>query len=312
MVQISIIVPVFNAEKYLHDCIDSILTQPFVNFELILINDGSTDKSGKICDEYAIKDSRVKVFHKGNGGVSSARNLGLDNAKGEWVTFVDSDDRLAENAFMCFRRTINADFIITSYTTGLNGILDTIYISQTDCLISGAEMMDFTVKYINTTTIKTPWAKFFSNRLLNKLRFDDEIICGEDFLFVLMYLKRVSSIYLVKDSTYIYSIPEFNFRDKYQQTIESSAYTLYRIFGAYKKLNITSPSFECNVFYDYKYLCKEDMYKNPSLWYNDKRVKTIFSSIKKHIGILPRINYVLMCNRIISRILINIWRYLKQ
>lgn len=92
MPNISVVVPVFNAEKYLSECIDSILSQTFTDFELLLINDGSKDNSGAICDEYAHKDYRVKVFHKENGGVSSARNLGLENAKGEWIAFVDSDD----------------------------------------------------------------------------------------------------------------------------------------------------------------------------------------------------------------------------
>lgn len=91
---ISIIVPVYNSEKTLNRCIDSILSQTFHDWELLLIDDGSTDCSGEICDEYAIKDKRVKVFHKGNGGVSSARNVGLNNAKGEWITFIDSDDEI--------------------------------------------------------------------------------------------------------------------------------------------------------------------------------------------------------------------------
>ena len=84
MPQISVIVPVYNTEKYLHRCIDSILSQTFTDFEVLLIDDGSTDSSGEICDEYAAKDSRVRVFHKENGGVSSERNMGLDNAYGEY------------------------------------------------------------------------------------------------------------------------------------------------------------------------------------------------------------------------------------
>ena len=89
---ISIIVPVYNSEQTLHRCIDSILGQTYRNFELLLINDGSKDRSGEICDEYARKDNRVKVFHKENGGVSSARNVELDNAIGERITIVDSND----------------------------------------------------------------------------------------------------------------------------------------------------------------------------------------------------------------------------
>lgn len=99
MPKISIIVPVYNTERYLSKCIDSILSQSFTDFELLLINDGSLDYSGAICDQYAANDSRVTVFHKENGGVSSARNLGLDNARGEWVTFVDSDDWIARTMY---------------------------------------------------------------------------------------------------------------------------------------------------------------------------------------------------------------------
>lgn len=95
---VSVIVPVYKVEKYLAECIESVLAQTFKDFELILVDDGSPDNSGKICDDYAARDSRIRVFHKENGGVSSARNLGLDKARGEWITFVDSDDKLFPNA----------------------------------------------------------------------------------------------------------------------------------------------------------------------------------------------------------------------
>ena len=90
--KISIIVPVYKAEKYLYRCVDSILAQTFSFFEVLLIDDGSPDNSGKICDEYALLDSRVRVFHKENGGVSSARQLGIDNVQGEYTIHVDPDD----------------------------------------------------------------------------------------------------------------------------------------------------------------------------------------------------------------------------
>ena len=96
MPQISVIVPVYNVEKYIHRCVDSILAQTFTDFELILVDDGSPDNCGIICDEYAEKDSRIHVIHKENGGLSSARNAGIDwafeNSNSEWITFIDSDD----------------------------------------------------------------------------------------------------------------------------------------------------------------------------------------------------------------------------
>ena len=90
--KISVIIPVYNTEKYLHRCIDSVLAQTYQDFELLLIDDGSKDSSGAICDEYAAKDTRVRVFHKENGGVSDTRNYGLDLAQGKYLMFLDSDD----------------------------------------------------------------------------------------------------------------------------------------------------------------------------------------------------------------------------
>ena len=109
---VSIIVPVYNAEKFLRRCIDSILAQTYTDFELLLIDDGSKDSSGSICDKYAAKDERIRVFHKENGGVSSARNLGLDHAQGEWVTFVDADDYIEENFLKSFEGNLDADLVV--------------------------------------------------------------------------------------------------------------------------------------------------------------------------------------------------------
>src|SRR4051812_47980519 len=90
--KISIIVPVYNVQSFIRECIESILGQSFVDFELILVNDGSSDQSGFICDEYSNTDKRIVVIHKENGGQSSARNMGIESAKGEFIGFVDSDD----------------------------------------------------------------------------------------------------------------------------------------------------------------------------------------------------------------------------
>lgn len=96
---ISVIIPVYNVEKYLVRCVDSILAQTYQNLEVILVNDGSKDGSGSICDEFAQKDSRVRVIHKANGGLSSARNAGMDAAKGEYISFIDSDDWIEEDSY---------------------------------------------------------------------------------------------------------------------------------------------------------------------------------------------------------------------
>ena len=115
--QISVIVPVYNAEKYLPRCIDSVLIQTFTEFELLLINDGSKDRSGQICNEYAEKDKRIRVFNKSNEGVCSARKLGFDKSYGEWIVFVDSDDELKKDALksmMELHKEKEFDLLVTS------------------------------------------------------------------------------------------------------------------------------------------------------------------------------------------------------
>ena len=96
---ISVIVPVYNVAEYLPECVDSICNQSYKNLEIILVDDGSTDNSGKICDEYAKKDLRIKVIHKENGGLSDARNTGIEIAQGEWISFVDSDDLISNHMY---------------------------------------------------------------------------------------------------------------------------------------------------------------------------------------------------------------------
>lgn len=114
MPRLSVIVPVYKVEPYIHQCIDSILNQTFNDFELILVDDGSPDKCGEICDEYAKQDSRIKVIHKENGGLSDARNFGIDVAKGDYITFVDSDDDIDKNMYqdmICFLEKNELDII---------------------------------------------------------------------------------------------------------------------------------------------------------------------------------------------------------
>lgn len=109
--KISVIVPVYNVEKYLRRCIDSILAQTFSDFELLLIDDGSKDRSGDICDEYALKDQRIKVFHNSNQGASAARNFGLSKAKGEYVSFIDSDDWMESTYYEDFLERMTSSMI---------------------------------------------------------------------------------------------------------------------------------------------------------------------------------------------------------
>ena len=206
--QVSIVVPVYNVEKYLPECIESILVQTFVNFELLLIDDGTPDQSGIICDEYAKKDSRIRVFHKQNGGVSSARNLGLREAKGEWVVFVDSDDWVESNYISSmFRYTCDFDFVLAGWHT----------FSHSNIQMSGVKFMD--ENYIGNEISKLfskhqiyrfggPISKMYKLSLIrqNCYSFNEKINYAEDLLFMLQYIQSVSSIKLIGDQSYFYRV----------------------------------------------------------------------------------------------------------
>lgn len=111
---ISIIVPVYNGDKYLSRCVDSILNQTFHDWELLLVDDGSTDKSGEICDEYATKDDRIRGLHKSNGGVSSARNYGIRHSCGKWLTFIDIDDYVQDSFLEILIKEANSVDMVVS------------------------------------------------------------------------------------------------------------------------------------------------------------------------------------------------------
>ncbi len=116
--KITVIVPVYNVENYLRQCLDSIMGQTYQNFECLLINDGSPDYSADICSEYVFKDSRFRYFEKENGGVSSARNLGIEHSKGEYITFIDSDDWVDSDYLEILYNALideNADISVSTY-----------------------------------------------------------------------------------------------------------------------------------------------------------------------------------------------------
>ena len=200
--KISVIVPVYNTEKYLHRCIDSILSQTFTDFELLLIDDGSKDSSGAICDEYAAKDNRVRVFHKENGGVSSARNLGLDNATGEWIAFVDADDWVESGYLYSMLCVPEADLIMSSFQ-----IVDNVEKLDNDVqskYYAKETIRFFIAKYIHNSALVAPWAKLFKKSLVGSLRFNTKLSLNEDTVFVFEYLSNIQSVYIVEYYGYNY------------------------------------------------------------------------------------------------------------
>lgn len=209
---VSIIIPVYKVEKYLTECIESVLKQTYSNIEILLIDDGSPDNSGKICDKYAEKDSRIKVVHKENGGVSSARNVGLEHAKGEYIAFVDSDDFVDESYIekMYINLQENksdlvfcgfADYLDEKVVLLRQQIPEMIQVNFHDKLFRNFIVRFFNSKiYINSST----WRILYKRLLIEDLRFNLDIKIGEDLIFLLQAICRAKKITSIDEHLYFY------------------------------------------------------------------------------------------------------------
>lgn len=191
---ISIIVPIYNSEKYLDKCIESILKQSKNDFEVLLINDGSFDKSAEICDYYACRDKRIKVFHNKNQGVSYSRNFGVSKAQGEFVTFVDSDDILYPEYLQHLLFSLNG-----SIDLAICGVNEEYRKnkwkkhSYKNLKYDLSESGDFYFENLQSIAFWGPWAKLFKTKVIKEhnLSFDINLSLGEDTKFLLDYLKHI-------------------------------------------------------------------------------------------------------------------------
>lgn len=207
MPKISVIVPVYNVEPYLRQCVDSILNQTFTDFELLLVDDGSTDRSGAICDEYTNLDARVKVFHTTNRGVSAARNLGIDKASAEWITFIDSDDWVENNYLsVFFKNPLSQHCIVFQRILLENEKLkkSVSWYNYKDILLKYPfvpELVYYKILHNGFVTAK------LYNRIViqcNNIRFHEKISMHEDLLFVWTYLCYIKEIQLYSSVSYHY------------------------------------------------------------------------------------------------------------
>lgn len=178
MAEISVIVPIYNVEKYLRKCIESILGQTFHNIEIILVDDGSTDKSGRICDEYADKDARVVVIHKANGGPSDARNQGIQRSSGEYITYIDSDDYIDRRYLEILYRVIQekgADLVLCNNTSVMGEDIPEIKKFDYQKIVSDAVILSKAEAYdlmlLDRETSITAWGKLYHRRLFQSVRY---------------------------------------------------------------------------------------------------------------------------------------------
>ena len=204
MEKISIIIPVYNVQKYLPQCLDSIVCQSYTNWEAILVDDGSTDMSGQICNTYATKDDRFVVIHKENGGAASAKNIGLDHVSGHYVTFVDSDD------------FVEPDWLKTVISIAQESFADVVEYDFDKVFQCGSERVnhfpektEFSVEsyleqYLQTWTSSLFWNKLFHYELLKNIRFKKERRCIDDEFFTYKALSNGKKIVRISNVLYHY------------------------------------------------------------------------------------------------------------
>lgn len=221
MPSVSVIMPVYNSSKYLENAVESVLNQTYPDFELILVDDGSTDDSGTVCDVFAKKDARVKVIHKKNGGLCSARNAGLDAASGTYIGFIDNDDEYDKDAlfqavsvmkqekvdwvrFSRKRRIIYEDGTEKTDSNGVSGIAD-----DGKCVVIRSDALKSEYCRIKQAgALYGIWNALFKRSIIdeNKIRFDTEVrFGGEDWLFNIKYYSHVDSMAFLGKDLYIYN-----------------------------------------------------------------------------------------------------------
>ena len=281
---ISIIIPVYKAEKYLHRCVDSILAQTFTDFELLLVDDGSPDSSGTICDRYAAADPRVHVFHKPNGGVSSARNLGIDNARGEWITFVDADDFISPS-YCNIDLSTNCDIIITDYK-----------ISETDNTITNSipfvgnisdGIIPFLAANLQCNLFRVPWGKFIRRSAIGNIRFTPSQRIGEDTVFMLNLLTATKSISINHGSCYYWQQSELTSAVKYRLQPDEDIQFTTNILKSYELTGIKAKRFELFVISFFFEILDKSKPENVKRWHDNPLISKYRNTLHQQ-GLLTR------------------------
>lgn len=214
---ISVIIPVYNTEKYLRRCIDSVLGSDYSDFEILLINDGSTDGSPGICLEYALKDSRIKVFHQENQGVSAARNSGIEKACGEWIVFVDSDDYISKDflGIIAQEEYKGYDFLLFDYASSAKDDAPSAHPPK-PLFLKGRQMLKLVKRILvprrlipqGNADFRSPCARAFKKSIIDQysIHFSTRLTIGEDLLFNMEYQLKARSCVYIPSTVYFYDI----------------------------------------------------------------------------------------------------------
>lgn len=278
---ISIIVPIFNSEKTLDKCINCILNQTFCDWELLLIDDGSTDKSCEICEKYATIDQRIKIYRKKNGGVSSARNYGLRYSRGEWLTFIDTDDYVQDSFLeIMVENATSVDLVVS----GAYYINDRISFLPPERLVEIADDLPFMDEQLCSIYLMTCWAKLFRRTFIinEKIYFDTSLRIGEDSDFVLRYLRYIKAIKFVHISGYCYNDEEKYKLFKYALNANDFSIHLSLILGS---LNQLKKKYDYS-FYKFDYLLND--YYSRLFFIHLMTIRNYHDFYSEHINYIKR------------------------
>lgn len=312
--KISAIIPIYNADKYLICVLDCILNQSFSDWECLLIDDGSSDESGKICDEYAQKDNRFKVIHKPNGGVSSARNVGLDNARGEWITFIDADDFISNNYFNAIENS-NEDMVFTKsrkFFPETNKYVD-IFSNPLVKIVDTRDYWHVLSQNFPNQVFRTPWGKFIKRSIIGDTRFELGQKLGEDTLFNYSIYKDATSIQFDDHSEYYWRVSSCDDSVKYNLYVVTGVQYLSRIYEAYKRLGLYNPRIESFFLsYFFKLLDRNDLSINYQVWFSAPVIKEIEQFALPMWGTRKKIEYLLWRKPQIAKIYHSILNFLRR
>jgi glycosyltransferase involved in cell wall biosynthesis len=302
---VSVIVPVYNAEKYLKSCIDSIVNQTYNNLDIILVDDGSTDESGKICNEYACIDGRINVIHKPNGGIGDARNTGLAQVKGQWIVWVDSDDIIHKRQIeilLSAAKEKNADIVVAGYSNFSND--DNIYsmdievgnIEKTE-VISDKHLYDdnFIKRYSMIFTV--PWGKICSHTVYEGIGFPNVRRSDDTWTTWKLYEKAEEVVYLEKPLYFWRSNPNsctHIFDKEHLQGLEAYKEQLEYFHSAKKQryVEIVFASYTEMFFWCYNRMRENNIeltLLNPYLEYMRKNLN--YLKLTKSLGVKQWIKY---------------------
>lgn len=271
---VSIIVPIYNAEKYLCDCLDSLVLQSYKNIEIILVNDGSTDNSFKICTKFETQDLRVKIVNKENGGVASARNLGLTIAKGEYILFVDSDDFVDKNyvSKMCEEALKNSsDLVFCQYASYIDGKIVNVKESLPHILtvdIKNDEFKNFVCGFlpVKRSYSTIAFRVLYKKEVINRIYFDLNLRIGEDWVFLLKAIFNSKKITSIGYHLYYYRKNQQSVTHSYRKNYLENQLKLYNeiggIFACFDSDEVQSALTVNNALLCYSAFLNEIRYRN--------------------------------------------------